>query len=77
MYENNINRLFDRVIAEKGLPSDAALSRLLEVTPSVICRMRSHKILPGASIILALVERGDIPLADVRAAIPRKGDVRE
>lgn len=75
MPENKIGVLFDRVIDKKDLRSDAALARLLEVAPSVISRLRSQTIVPGAVIILALAELGEIPLAEIRSVLPRKMDI--
>ena len=75
--QKDINYLFDILIDSGRAKNDAGLGRLLKVGPSVISRLRSHKIEPGAVIILALVELGNIPMADVRAVIPRKGDASE
>lgn len=72
MSENNINILLDRVIAEKRLKNDAALSRLLEVAPPVVSKLRRFHLEVGPSIILKLHELGDIPLAEIRAEFPRK-----
>lgn len=72
MAGNNINVLLDRVINEKLLKNDAALSRVLEVAPPVTIKLRRGHIAVGPSIILALVELGGIPLADIRAMFPRK-----
>lgn len=69
--QNNINAIFDRAISDNRLKNDAALSRLLEVDPPVISKMRRNKLDVGPSIILSLVELGGIPLADIRAVIPR------
>lgn len=71
MSETNINVLFDRVIAEKRLKNDAALCRLLQVAPPVISKTRRNKLPVGPAMILALAELGGIPLADIRAEIPR------
>lgn len=68
----NINDLFDHVIEKKRLKNDSALAKLLEATSSDVSKLRHHRKEPGASIILALVELGGIPLADVRAVVPRK-----
>lgn len=72
MSENNICVLFDRVIADRCLKSDAALARLLEVAPPVISHMRRRTLAPGPSMILALAELGGLPLDVIRAEIPRK-----
>ena len=68
----NINDLLDRVIAGKRLKNDSALAALLEVTPPVISKLRHHRIEAGPSIVLALVELAGVPLADVRAVVPRR-----
>lgn len=72
MSHNNINLIFDRVIKEKRLKNDSALSKLLESTSSDISKLRHFRKEPGAAIILALVELGGIPLVELRADIPRK-----
>lgn len=72
MSDENINALLNRVINEKLLKNDAALSRLLEVAPPVVSKLRRGKLTVGPSIILTLVELGGIPLADIRAMFPRK-----
>ncbi len=67
----DINYLFDLVIGTKGLKNDSALSSLLEVTPPVVSKLRHHRIEAGPSIILALIERGNLTLEEIRAVIPR------
>ena len=69
---NNINVLLDRVIDNKQLKNDAALSRLLEVGPPVISKLRHFRLDPGASIILAMIELGGLSLAEIREELPRK-----
>lgn len=70
----NLNPLLDRIMSDHQprLRNDAALSRLLEVAPPVISKLRRNQIPAGPAIVLKLVELGGIPLADVRAVIPRK-----
>lgn len=72
MENPNMNPILDRIIIEKQLKNDAALSRLLEVAPPVVSKLRHAKLPVGAATILTLVELGGIPLEDVRAVVPRK-----
>lgn len=60
------NKLIDALIALNGLKNDAALSRLLEVAPPVISKMRWGTLPVGASFILKAHELGGMLVADVR-----------
>lgn len=72
MTKPNMNPILDRIIAEKRLKNDAALSRLLETPPPVISKLRHNKLPIGPATILTLVELGGIPLEDIRTVVPRK-----
>lgn len=68
----DMNPILDRIMVEKGLKNDAALSRLLDWSPPVISKLRHDKLPIGPSTILTLVELGGIPLEDIRAVVPRQ-----
>lgn len=60
------NKLFDHLLARFGLKNDAALCRLLKIYPPQLSKTR-HGVLPvGATLILAIHEAFDIPVADIR-----------
>lgn len=66
--------LLDALIAMLGLRSDAALSRILEVAPPVISKMR-HRILPvGADMLIRMHEESGLSIRDLRRLM---GDTRE
>lgn len=60
------NRLLDSLIQKLGLKNDAALSRVLEVRPPVISKIR-HRTLPvGASLLIRMHEVTDLSIRDLR-----------
>jgi len=67
--------LLDHVIRKLHLKNDAALSRLLEVQPPVISKIR-HRALPvGAVMILRLHEVCLMSIAEIRALIEQSNRV--
>ncbi|MFZ3286587.1 MAG: hypothetical protein WA191_07025 [Telluria sp.] len=67
--EYNPSGLLDAVIAKHGLKNDAALSRLLKITPSLISKVRNKKIPVGPSMILAIHENFGLPASVIRRYI--------
>lgn len=63
---NDPNLLFDTMIEELKLPSDAALAKLLESLPPTISNMRAGRVKVGPTIILAAIENGHLSLPRVR-----------
>ena len=60
------NRVLDAVIEKLQLKNDDALSRVLEVAPPVISKIR-HQTLPiGATILLRMHEVSDLSIKDLR-----------
>ena len=60
------NRVLDAIIAKLELKNDAALSRVLEVAPPVISKIR-HQTLPiGATILLRMHEVSDLSIRELR-----------
>ena len=63
----NPAKVLDAIIAKLKLKNDAALSRVLEVAPPVISKIR-HKSLPiGATILLRMHEASAISIRELRA----------
>ncbi|WP_426110681.1 hypothetical protein [Massilia sp. PWRC2] len=63
----NPAKVLDAIIAKLKLKNDAALSRVLEVAPPVISKIR-HRSLPiGATILLRMHEASAISIRELRA----------
>lgn len=62
----NPSRLLDAIIEIKSLKNDAALSRLLEVAPPVISKIRHGKLPVGAALLIRMHETTDISIRDLR-----------
>jgi hypothetical protein len=69
--EYDPNRVLDAIISKLKLKNDAALSRVLEVAPPVISKIR-HSTLPiGATILLRMHEASDFSIRELRALMVR------
>ena len=67
------NILLDAIIEKLNLKNDAALSRLLEVAPPVISKLR-HGALPiGPTMLIRMHEVSEMNIRDMRALM-LKGD---
>jgi hypothetical protein len=61
------NKLLDAVIEKLKLKNDAALSRVLEVAPPVISKLR-HGALPiGPTILIRMHEVSDMGIREMRS----------
>jgi hypothetical protein len=75
--EYDPNRVLDAIISRLRLKNDAALSRLLEVAPPVISKIR-HSTLPiGATLLIRMHEESDFSIGELRALMIRKGSQAE
>jgi len=73
--EYDPNRVLDAIISRLRLKNDAALSRLLEVAPPVISKIR-HSALPiGATLLIRMHEESDFSIGELRALMVREGSV--
>lgn len=72
--EYDPNKLLDTLIERLKLKNDAALSRVLEVAPPVISKIRHQRLPVGASILLRMHEVSLIPVRELRDLM---GDRRE
>ncbi len=68
------NRLLDTLLEKMNLKNDAALSRMLEVAPPVISKIRHRRLPVGASILLRMHEVTDLSVAELREIL---GDRRQ
>ncbi len=61
------NKVLDALIEKLELKNDAALSRVLEVAPPVISKIR-HQTLPiGATILLRMHEASNLSIRELRS----------
>jgi hypothetical protein len=63
----DLNRFVDWLLAKLACKNDAELARTLEVAPPVISKIRHHRLLVGATLILHLHERFGLNVAEMRA----------
>jgi hypothetical protein len=68
------NNLLDTLIKKLHLKNDASLSRILEVAPPVISKIRHKKLAVGASILIRMHEVSDLSIEDLRGLM---GDHRK
>jgi plasmid maintenance system antidote protein VapI len=62
----NPNRLLDALLESMRLKNDAALSRLLEVAPPVISKIRHHRMPVSASVLIRMHEATKMSIGDLR-----------
>ena len=62
----NPNNLLDRIIERMKLKNDAALSRMLEVAPPVISKIRHGRLPVGASLLIRMHEETGMNIAELR-----------
>eukprot|EP01133_Synstelium_polycarpum_P019275 gene19275-23086_t len=62
----NPNHLLDILLSKMQLKNDAALSRLLEVAPPVISKIRHHRLPVGASLLIRMHEVTGMSIRDLR-----------
>ena len=62
----NPNYLLDEIIKKLDLKNDAALSRVLEVAPPVISKIRHYTLPIGATILIRMHEVSDFSIRELR-----------
>jgi plasmid maintenance system antidote protein VapI len=62
----NPNALLDALIAKLHLKNDAALSRVLQVAPGCVSKIRHHRLAIGATLLIRMHEVSDISIRDLR-----------
>lgn len=70
----NPNHLLDTLIRYLNLKNDAALSRVLEVAPPVISKIRHNRLPVGASLLIRMHEVTDLSIKELRRLM---GDRRD
>lgn len=68
------NRLLDTLIERLRLKNDAALSRVLEVAPPVISKIRGYRLAVGPILLISMHEVSGISIKELRALM---GDTHE
>ena len=70
------NRLLDAIIAKLRLKNDAALSRVLEVAPPVISKIRHNTLPIGATLLLRMHEESEFSIRELRELMvkPREAE---
>jgi hypothetical protein len=69
--EYDPNRVLDAIISKLRLKNDAALSRVLEVAPPVISKIRHNTLPIGATLLLRMHEVSDYSIRELRALMLR------
>ena len=60
------NKLLDTLIEKLHLKNDAELCRVLEVQPPIISKIRHSKLNVGATILLRMHEKSNIPIRELK-----------
>ncbi|MBD8532115.1 MULTISPECIES: hypothetical protein [unclassified Massilia] len=60
------NKLLDTLIEKLHLKNDAELCRVLEVQPPIISKIRHRKLNVGATILLRMHEKSNIPIRELK-----------
>jgi plasmid maintenance system antidote protein VapI len=60
------NRLLNALLEKMNLKNDAALSRMLEVAPPVISKIRHRRLPIGASMLIRMHEATDMSIRELR-----------
>jgi hypothetical protein len=69
--EYDPNRVLDAIINKLKLKNDAALSRVLEVAPPVISKIRHNTLPIGATLLLRMHEESEYSIRELRALMVR------
>ena len=72
--EYDPDNLLDSLLKKLELKNDAALSRVLDVAPPVISKIRHRRLPVGASILIRMHEVSGLTVGDLRALL---GDRRQ
>ena len=70
----NPDRLLDTLLQDLRLKNDAALSRMLEVAPPVISKIRHRRLPVGGALLIRMHEVSGLNIADLRSLM---GDRRQ
>lgn len=67
--ETTPNKLLDAVIGKLGLKNDSALSRVLEVGPPVISKIRRHTLPVGPMLMIRIHDATGMAINEIRACL--------
>lgn len=70
----NPEKFLDGLIARLGVHSSSALARVVGLSPSVISKVRHHRLTISGEILLKIHESTDIPIRELRRMM---GDTRK
>jgi len=65
-FNPNPNALLDHLVKHLKLKNDAALSRLLEVQPPVVSKLRHGRLPVGPTMLIKMHEVSDIEIRELR-----------
>lgn len=63
------NKLFDHLMEAHSIKNDAALSRMLDVKPPVISKLRHGRLAVGPTMILSIHEKFGVAVKTIREAL--------
>jgi len=63
------NRFLDFLLSSHGLRNDAALSRFLEVSPTVISKLRRGNYAFSPALIIRVHEKTEMPISAIKDAL--------
>lgn len=66
------DEFIDAILAKGRIKNDAELSRLLEMAPPVISKLRHGRMPVGATVLIAINEVTDIPVREMKAMLGYK-----
>ena len=64
--------VLDFIIESRKLKNDADLCRLLSLAPPVISKIRHKRVAVSDTVILRIHEKLGMPVAEIRALLPRE-----
>lgn len=69
LHEADANKLFDHIKTQYRIKSDAALANKLDITPQVLCRVRSGDMKLSAAVVLAVYDATEMSIEQIRELI--------
>lgn len=64
------NALLDLVAGRIGAATDSALARAMRISPPTMSKIRNGHLAIGSVLIVAMIERGGVTIAEVRQHVP-------
>lgn len=68
-YKVDPHALLDHLLDKLNIKNDLQLANYFDVFPSVISKIRNHRVEVSANIILLIHEKTDMPVAKIRELI--------